>query len=150
MKASELIKKYLMDRHPENGAFIEKHYASDHPGRADSGSILYYVAPGEITKFHRIDCDEYWCHNAGEDLEIWSFTPEGELRKLLLGTSGQAEPFVFFRRGEIFASRLPESSTDGALVTCITVPRFSYEGFEILKKEEMLARYPESANFWNP
>ena len=148
MKASELIKKYLMDRHPENGAFIEKHYVSDQPGRADSGSILYYVAPGEKTEFHRIDCDEYWCHNAGADLEIWSFTPEGTLRKQILGTSGHAEPFVFFRRGEIFASRLPESSPDGALVTCITVPRFTYEGFEILKKEEMLALYPESSSFW--
>ena len=46
--------------------------------------------------------------------------------------------------------RHPESSTDGALVTCITVPRFFYEGFEIMKKEEMLARYPESSGFWNP
>ena len=149
MKACELIKKYLTDRHPENGAFIEKHYVSDEPGRAASGSILYYVAPGEFTEFHRIDCDEYWCHNAGADLEVWSFTPDGTLRKQILGTSGQAEPFAFFRRGEIFASRLPESSTDGALITCITVPRFAYEGFEILEKEKMLELYPESSGFWN-
>ena len=148
MRASDLMKKYAMDRHAENGAYVEKHYHSDKPGRADSGSIYYYVAPGEVTKFHRIDCDEYWCHNAGTDIEIWSFTPEGVLRKHVLGTSESAEPFVFFRRGEIFASRLRADSPDGAFITCITVPRFTYEGFEMIGKEEMLRRYPESSGFW--
>ena len=148
MRADELMKKYGMARHAENGAYVEKHYPSDKPGRADSGSIYYYLAPGETTKFHRIDCDEYWCHNAGADIEIWSFTPVGGLKKLILGTSEAAEPFVFFKRGEIFASRLRADSPDGAFITCITVPRFTYEGFELIEKEEMLARYPESANFW--
>ena len=148
MRASDLMKKYAMDRHAENGAYVEKHYHSDKPGRADSGSIYYYVAPGEVTKFHRIDCDEYWCHNAGSDIELWSFTTEGVLRKHVLGTSGSAEPFVFFRRGEIFASRLRADSPDGAFITCITVPRFTYEGFEMIGKEEMLRRYPESSGFW--
>lgn len=148
MRASELMKKYAMDRHVENGAYVERHYPSDKPGRADSGSIYYYVAPGEITKFHRIDCDEYWCHNAGADIEIWSFTPEGILRKLLLGTSEAAEPFVFLKRGEIFASRLHADSMDGAFITCITVPRFNHEGFEMIDKEEMQKIYPESSDFW--
>ena len=148
MEAKELIKKYAMDRHAENGIFIEKHYLSDKPGRADSGSIYYYVAPGEITEFHRIDGDEYWCHNAGADIEIWSFTPDGRLRKHILGTSEKAEPLAFFQRGEIFASRLPKESPDGAFITCITVPRFTYEGFELIEKEKMLELYPESSDFW--
>lgn len=148
MKASDLIKKYSMDQHVENGAFIEKHYEHCGPGRPDSGSIFYYVAPGETTKFHRIDCDEYWCHNAGSDIEIWSFSPDGTLSRHILGTSGDAEPFVFFRRGEVFASRLPAGSPDGTFITCITVPRFTYEGFELIEKEEMLRLYPESSAFW--
>ena len=148
MRADELMKKYAMDRHVENGAYVERHYLSDKPGRADSGSIYYYVAPGEITKFHRIDCDEYWCHNAGADIEIWSFTPEGVLRKLVLGTSEAAEPFVLLKRGEIFASRLFADSSDGAFITCITVPRFTYEGFEVIEKEKMMELYPESSDFW--
>ena len=148
MKAKELVQKYSMEIHTENGVYIEKHYPYDKSGRADSGSIYYYVAPGEVTKFHYIDCDEYWCHNAGSDLEIWSFKPEGSLEKYLLGTSEHAEPMVFFKRGEIFASRLSSQSTDGAFITCITVPRFTYEGFEVVEKEEMLKRYPEAADFW--
>lgn len=148
MTAKDLMKKYKMTPHIENGAFLERHYASDAPGRAASGSIFYYIAPGECTEFHRIDCDEYWCHNAGADAEIWSFAPDGTHKKYLLGTSETAEPFVFFRSGEVFASRLSDQSLDGAFLTCITVPRFSYAGFERIDKETMLRQYPESAEFW--
>lgn len=132
----------------ENGVFIEKHYESSKPGRADSGSIYYYVAPGERTEFHRIDCDEYWCHNAGADIELWALSPDGLLKKTLLGTSEAAEPLAFFRRGEIFASRLPKESSDGAFITCITVPRFSYESFELIEKETMLKLCPAASDFW--
>lgn len=148
MTAKELIRRYQTGRHEENGLFVERHYPSDKPGRADSGSIYYYVAPGETTEFHRIDCDEYWCHTAGEDIGIWSFRPDGTLRKLLLGSSEKAEPMAFFQKGEIFASRLPAESPDGAFIVCITVPRFSYEGFEPISKARMLSLFPESAGFW--
>ena len=149
MKAKDLIKNYSMEQHIENGVFIEQHYASDTPGRAESGSIYYYVAPGETTEFHRIDCDEYWCYNAGSTIEIWSFDIDGTLHKHFLGTDKNATPFVFFRRGEIFASRLSAECDDGTFITCITVPRFTYDGFEAFEKEQMIKMYPESANFWN-
>ena len=149
MKASELMKKYAMELHIENGTYVEKHYPSDKPGRPDSGSIFYYVAPGETTQFHRIDCDEYWIHNAGSDIEIWSFSPDGKLNKFVLGTSASAEPLVFLKRGEIFASRLSETNQDGAFLTCITVPRFTYDGFEMFDKETMIELYPEAAEFWD-
>lgn len=148
MKAKDLFIKYAMERHPENGSYIENHYESDTAGRAGSGSIYYYVAPGDTTEFHRIDCDEYWCHNAGADIEIWSFAPDGTLKKHLLGTSEKAEPLVFFKMGEIFASRLSGDSPDGAFITCITVPRFSYDGFEIIEKEKMTGLFPEASDFW--
>ena len=116
MKASELIKQYSMEEHPENGAFVECHYISDKPGRAESGSMYYYVAPGETTEFHRIDCDEYWCYNAGSTIEIWSFDTRGILHKYLLGTTEGAQPLVYFSRGEIFASRLSKDSDDGTFL----------------------------------
>ena len=147
-KAKDLIKRYSMQQHIENGAFIERHYACDTTGRASSGSIYYYVSPCERTEFHRIDCDEYWCYNAGDDLELWSFDKDGVLHRQLLGTGEGAEPVAYFARGEIFASRLPAKCTDGTFVTCITVPRFSYDGFELIEKEKMIEMYPESALFW--
>ena len=148
MKASELIKQYTMEPHLENGAFIERHYKHDQPGRAESGSIYYYVAPGETTEFHRIDCDEYWCYNAGSTIEIWSIDSDGVLHKHFLGMTEGAEPLVFFKRGEIFASRLSKDSEDGTFITCITVPRFTYDGFELFEKEKMIEMYPEVKSFY--
>lgn len=136
-----------MENHPENGIFIERHYPSVAPGRPESGSIYYYVAPGEITEFHRIDCDEYWCYNAGSPLEVWS-VKDGVLKKMVCGISENAEPVLFLQRGELFASRLPKDAPDGTFITCITVPRFTYEGFEMFTREQMMELCPETGDFW--
>ena len=148
MRADKLIRKYNMEKHPEHGVFIERHYADHENPRPASGSIYYYVAPGEHTEFHRIDCDEYWCHNAGSNLEIWVINQAGRLEQRICGAEGNAEPCVRFDKGEIFASRLPENAPDGAFVTCITVPRFTYDGFEVISKEKMIQDYPETEKFW--
>lgn len=147
MRADELIARYTMEKHPENGIFIEKHYVSEKPGRADSGSMLYYVSPGEITEFHRIDCDEYWCFNAGSPLEVWSIK-DGAVHKMLCGITEGAEPVLYMKKGEIFASRLSENAEDGSFITCITVPRFSYDGFEMFSREQIIGMYPETEEFF--
>ena len=146
MRAEELISRYSMEAHQEHGLFIENHYFHE-GGRAASGSIYYYVAPGERTEFHRIDCDEYWCFNAGTTLELWVIGLDGKLEIKRCGNDG-GEPCVRFAAGEIFASRLPEDAPDGAFITCITVPRFTYEGFEMIDKAHMTETYPETADFW--
>ena len=149
MRADELIKRYSMSDHVENGLFVERHYIDDSGERPASGSIFYYVAPGERTAFHKIDCDEYWCYNAGCTLELWVIGLDGKLRVLSCGTGEGAEPFVRFAKGEIFASRLPEDAHDGAFITCITVPRFSYDGFEMFTKDQIIALCPQTEKFWD-
>lgn len=149
MRADKLIQRYSMEKHPEHGLFIEKHYDDESGKRPSSGSIFYYVAPGERTEFHRIDCDEYWCHNAGSSLELWVIDREGRLSRRMCGTDGEAEPFVRFAAGEIFAAKLPAEADDGAFVTCITVPRFTYGGFEIFSREQIAGMCPAADEFWN-
>ena len=148
MRAKELIEKYAMEEHVENGKFIERHYEHTDSSRAASGTIYYYVSPGEKTEFHRIDCDEYWVYNAGETIELWVINNDKKLELRFCGITDNAEPCVRFAAGEIFASKLPAGAKDGCFVSCITVPRFSYEGFELIAKEEMLQEYPEMAGFW--
>ena len=148
MRADELIQNYSMEEHVEHGLFIERHYESVGSARPASGSIYYYVAPGERTEFHRIDCDEYWCYNAGSCLELWVVRGNGRPERLTCGPGPGAEPCIRLARGDIFAARLPASAEDGAFITCITVPRFSYQGFELLDKALMLTEHPETEPFW--
>lgn len=148
ISAEELISRYKADRHVENGMFIERHYPAGGTGRPASGNIYYYVKPGERTQFHRIDCDEYWSYNAGSTLELWVISLDGQLRIEQCGITEGAEPTIRLAAGEIFASRLGEDAPDGTFVTCITVPRFSYEGFQMLSREEMSRLYPDTDGFW--
>ena len=149
MTAKELTERFGMSAHPENGAFIERHYAHEGSGRAASGSIYYYVAPGELTQFHVIDCDEYWCYAEGSALEVWIVDPaDGSVAVKRLGADAGCEPCVYIRRGLIFASRHGDKVADGTFLTCITVPRFDYVGFTIIPEGEMREKYPKTAKFF--
>ena len=148
MTAEELCRRFAMEPHPEHGAFSERHYEHLGKGRPASGSIYYYVAPDERTDFHRIDCDEYWCYNGGSPLELWVIAPDGGVSVRRLGIEDGCEPFVYLPKGAIFASRHGEAVTEGTFLTCITVPRFQYEGFELFEKEEILAEYPQVKGFY--
>ena len=149
MTAEELMARYSMQPHVENGAFVERHYAAQEPGRAASGAIYYYVAAGERTAFHRIDCDEYWCMIRGEPLELWQIEPDGELTVSRLGTELGCEPLIYLKKGVLFASRHCGAGREGAFLACITVPRFTYEGFQMLERDEVLRQYPQTAAFFD-
>ena len=148
MTAEELMRRFSMEAHIENGSFIERHYASDGSTRAASGSIYYYVAPDERTEFHKIDCDEYWCYAKGSPLDVWLVREDGGVSVHKLGVEDGCEPLLYVPKGVIFASKHAERFTEGTFLSCITVPRFCYEGFTMLKKEEMLQKYPAVSGFY--
>lgn len=150
MKAKDLIEKYNMHDHEENGIFLERHYEFLGPGRAPSGSTYYYLDYDVYSGFHRIDCDEYWVYNAGTSLEVWIIDEAGELSIKRLGLGEGEEPVIYFPKGVVFGARhmgKPEEE-DGTFFTCITVPRFSYEGFELWDKEKVISLCPQAEAFW--
>ena len=148
MNARDLALKNNMKPHEENGSYSECHYNYSGDGRAASGSSYFYVGPGETTLFHRIDCDEYWCHNAGSALEVWIIDKGGNLEIKRFGAEADAELLLYFPKGVVFGSRSLDKSGDGTFFTCVTVPRFSYEGFELITKEEVLRICPEAEDFF--
>ena len=148
MTAESLMKHFSMEEHPENGSFVEKHYIHTGDDRPASGMMYYYVAPGERTEFHVIDCDEYWCYSAGSPLEIWCVDENGEVSVKLLGIEEGCEPGIYLRRGVTFASKHPGSTEEGTFLVCITVPRFRYEGFTLISRETMTERCPETTAFF--
>lgn len=151
IRADELAKRFGMEPHVEGGSFVEL----DDPlpagaPRAASGVIYYHLGAKEYSDFHVLDSDEYWLWHAGTPLEIWSIDEKEGLRISRLGIDDESEPCVLLRAGEIFGARhLRGDCADGTLVSCVTVPRFSYASYRILPKEEMLEKYPETAAFFD-
>lgn len=144
----ELLLKYQMKPHEENGSFSECNYMFEGDGRAPSGSAYFFVPPGEKTLFHRIDCDEYWCFHAGTELDIWKVDTEGKLTREKFGLGPDAEPLIFFPKGVAFGSRNMDADGEGTFFSCVTVPRFSYSGFRILEQEEIVQICPETESFF--
>lgn len=144
-----LLIKYNMKPHQENGSFSECHYPFEGEGRAASGSTYFHVPANESTLFHRIDCDEYWCFNAGSALEIWIVDINGRLEVKKFGIGDDADPLMYFPKGVIFGSRSLSRQGDGTFFTCITVPRFSYDGFELIGKDDLLKLCPEAESFFS-
>lgn len=148
MKVDELVKYYRMEVHEENGAYLERHYEASGQERPASGSIYYYLGPEELAQFHIIDCDEYWAYAGGTPLEIWQFSPEGRLTRSRLGLGLGLEPLVYIPAGTCFGAKHFAGAEEGTFLSCITVPRFQYEGWQLLSQEEMLAKYPEAKEFF--
>ena len=142
----ELIKKYNLQPHIENGSFAENHYKFEGEGRAPSGSTYYYIAPGERTIFHTLDCDEYWCYHGGGKCEVWTVNGEGKLNVLDFGLDEESDVTVYLQKGIYFAAR--NMGTCGTFFSCITVPRFDYKGLRLFSKQEMLALCPGLKDFY--
>ena len=69
---------------------------------------LYCADPVSLSRFHRLTCDETWCHFEGDPLELHLIDPEGTYRRVVLGARAQEE-------GE--ASAHPDS---------LTIPRYQH------------------------
>ena len=128
--AAEIAAHLGLEPHPEGGRYLETFRGAPGPdGRACSTAILFLLARGERSHWHRIDATEIWHFHAGAPLKL--AIDDGRGRKtLLLG------PDVL--RGECPQGVVPPGAwqaaeTTGAwtLVGCTVAPGFDFKGFEL-------------------
>ncbi len=132
MDAPELIERLAMRAHPEGGWYAETWRAPAVDGERPPGSaILYLLASGDRSHWHRVDAAEIWQYASGEplDLRIWT---EGDatVTTIRLGDAAQhkAQPQAVVPAGSWQAARPLGAWT---LVGCIVMPAFEFEGFEL-------------------
>lgn len=138
-----LSRYYHLTRHPEGGSFAEVYTAPlqlDGLGRSIAGSIYFLLRGDELSHFHQIDCDEPWYYHEGCGVRITVIESDGAVRSLLLGPDFQQgeNMMVVIPKGSVFAAEnlAPESYT---FMSCMTAPKFQYEGFRLVGKEEISA-----------
>ena len=136
-RPDQLKQVYRLQPHEEGGHFAESYTAPfEKDGRALSGSIYFLLDSEETSRFHEIDCDEVWYFHEGCGMRIIELK-EGE-RKVHLLSSEQA--MVVIPKGSIFAAENldPKGYT---FVSCMTTPKFSYAGFRLVEREELIEKY---------
>lgn len=129
-EAERLIDRLGLAPHPEGGWFRETW--RDRPadgGRGAGTSILFLLARGERSHWHRVDATEVWHFHAGSPLEL--AVADGEHHEVVtLGSDPDAgcEP-----QGVVPARAWQAARTTGewTLVGCTVSPAFEFEGFEL-------------------
>lgn len=131
--ARAIVEALDMTAHPEGGWFTETFRA---PAPADGGrppgsAILYLLAAGERSHWHRIDATEVWQYAAGDPLE------------LRIRADDDAATTTVRLGGDVLAGDVPQavvplgawqaarSLGDWTLVGCFVAPAFEFEGFEL-------------------
>ncbi|WP_374291373.1 cupin domain-containing protein [Paenirhodobacter enshiensis] len=131
-QAEAIIEKLRLARHPEGGWFRQTWIGGEGiGGRAAGTSILFLLAAGERSHWHRIDATEIWHFHAGAPLNLRiAQTAAGPAEVLRLGPDVLAgdQPQGIVLPGYWQAA---ESCGSWSLVGCTVSPAFRFEGFEL-------------------
>ena len=132
MEAQQLIDRLGLVPHPEGGHYVETWRGPAGPGgRAVATAILFLLAHGERSHWHRVDADELWFHHAGAPL------------RLSIAADDRTPPVEHLLGADLAAGQLPQlpipahawqaAATTGrwTLVSCVVAPGFEFDGFEL-------------------
>lgn len=131
-EAEALIAKLDLAAHPEGGWYRETWRAPEAEGaRGVATAILFLLAEGERSHWHRVDADELWLWHAGAPLVLLRVeTDRAPVERLTLGGNVLA--------GEQPQLRIPagwwqaaEAEVGWTLVSCVVAPAFRFDGFEL-------------------
>jgi predicted cupin superfamily sugar epimerase len=127
LPASALRAALNLQPHPEGGHYRE--LWRDRPpqgGRGAATSILFLLAAGEKSHWHRVDAAEIWLWHAGAPL--W----------LGIGGSGAQHLGPDLASQESLQAVVPAGTWQAArslgawtLVSCVVAPAFEFSGFEL-------------------
>jgi predicted cupin superfamily sugar epimerase len=130
----ELAERLGMQAHPEGGWYVETWQApANDDARSAASAILFLLATGERSHWHRLDADEVWQWSAGDDLELRIWT-EGDAAVVVHRLGGGVDVGT----DTVVQAIVPNGAwqtarTLGAwtLVGCIVAPAFEFDGFEL-------------------
>ena len=95
---------------------------------------------GEKSRFHQIDCEELWFYHEGCGVRI-TVLHDGRREELLLGPDCARDQRAMARipKDAIFSAE--NLAADGyTFVSCVTTPKFRYEGFRLVPDSEIRER----------
>jgi predicted cupin superfamily sugar epimerase len=131
-EAAALVAELGLTPHPEGGWYRETWRAPAGEGeRGAATAILFLLAAGERSHWHRVDADELWLWHAGGPLALLrAESDSAAVERVTLGGKVLAgeQPQVRIPAGWWQAA---EAGTGWTLVSCVVAPAFQFEGFEL-------------------
>ncbi len=134
LPADAVIAALGLAPHPEGGHYRETWRDSGRAPAPDGGrgagtAILFLLAAGEVSHWHRVDAAELWIWQSGAPLSL-GVSRDGMARESV--TLGPVLPGQCLQYA-IAPHHWQAAASLGAwtLVSCVVAPAFSFDGFEL-------------------
>lgn len=131
MTAAEIVALLGLEPHPEGGHYRETWRDVREDGARGAGTaILFLLAAGETSRWHRVDATEIWHFHAGAPLALETSSGAGAVATRVLGADLAAgeRPQLIVPPGVWQSARSLGAFT---LVGCTVSPAFEFAGFEL-------------------
>jgi adenosylhomocysteine nucleosidase len=132
LSAQDVIRILGLGPHPEGGHYREtfRDERADSGGRAVSTAILFLLAAGEVSAWHRVDASELWHYHAGAPLILTTTHDGREVETQCLGMDLMhgARPQIAIPAGQWQSA---SSLGKWTLVSCTVAPGFEFSKFEL-------------------
>jgi predicted cupin superfamily sugar epimerase len=131
-----IIDRLRLQPHPEGGWYRETWRAAAEDGQRGAGTaILYLLAAGERSHWHRVDATEIWIFQAGAPLLLHTAADGGTARTTTrLGADVLADDQPQFTVAP-WEWQAAQSTGAWSLMACVVVPAFDFAGFELAPPE---------------
>jgi uncharacterized protein len=147
-RAEEIIKLYKLEPLTIEGGYFRETYRSTTVFNTEIGPrnacthIYYLLKEEQVSKLHRVRSDEIWHFYSGDPITIIDISPDGKLKKEVLGSSiPEQKSEYLFPKGHWFGAHLDPKS-GWALLGCTVSPGFEYSDFELGNREQLIRLYP--------
>lgn len=142
--AGEVVRLLGLEQLDQEGGYFRRTAQSETfrpDGRREWSLIYSLFTPEGFSALHRLKSDEIWCFHAGDALDSLRLAPGGAARWTRLGP-------------ECPQSVVPANSWQGtrlapggrwALVSCLVVPEFRWDDFELGERAALVAAWPQEA-----
>jgi predicted cupin superfamily sugar epimerase len=149
------IERLRLEPHPEGGYFRQTYRSSmtiagdalptGFGGPRAASTAIYFLLQGkDFSAFHRLRSDEVWHFYAGNPVSVHVIDPAGAHSGIRLGIDVDTDqtPQSVVAAGCWFASHVTDWKSM-ALVGCTVAPGFDFQDFEIGKRADLAATYPQ-------
>ena len=125
MSTEEIIQKFELEAHPEGG-YYKRTYAAENNSFS---SIIFLLAEGNFSAFHKIKSDEQWNWYDGDAIVIHEIDADGNYTKTILSNDDANFNFQYVVKGGNWFASECIGENGYALCGCTVIPAFSFDDF---------------------
>ena len=147
---SDIARRLKLEPVPDEGGSFARLYTAEAKtgNRPAASSIVYLLRSREISRWHKLKCDEVWMYHEGSSAVQLLLFPDGKCEERRIGPD--------IRNGEQLQSIVPAGVWQSTVLTrreddcwglfgTVCIPGFTYDAYCGGEIADLVKNYPEAA-----